>query len=125
MRFLDLLRQAADPLVYAAILLVFAVGIIRCVAPVAANRRQILRGIRRVRSAATRNDWQEDTFLGKKCHKYSYETTQKRKTATWTVWVYKGFILKSISKLGRRESVIEVTELKENASVPAEVFDIP
>ena len=65
MRFLDVLRQAADPLVYTAILLVFAVGIIRCVAPVAANRRQILRGIRRVRSASTRNDWQEDAFLGK------------------------------------------------------------
>ena len=70
-------------------------------------------------------DLGEDTFLGKKCHKYSYETTQKRKTVNWTVWVYKGFILKSISKMGRRESIVEVTELKENASVPAEVFDIP
>lgn len=70
-------------------------------------------------------DLGEDSFLGKSCHKYSYETTQKRKTVSWTVWVYKGFVLKTITKMGKRESVIEVTSLKENVSVPAEVFETP
>ena len=66
-----------------------------------------------------------DTFLGKKCTKYSYETIQKRKTVSWTVWVYNGFVLKSITKMGKRENVIEVTKLQENVAVPAGIFDIP
>lgn len=70
-------------------------------------------------------DFGEEAALGKPCHKYSYETVQNRKTCYWTVWVYKGLILKSICKLGKRESIIEVTDLQENVPVPAEVFDIP
>lgn len=64
-KLLSGLSSAAELLVYAAIVVVFAVGVIKCVAPVASNRRRLLRGIRRVRSGATRNDWQEDKFLGK------------------------------------------------------------
>jgi hypothetical protein len=70
-------------------------------------------------------DFGGDTYLGKPCKKYTYETTQNRKKGLWTVWVYKGFILKSICVLGKRESIIEVVELKENVPVPPEVFDIP
>ena len=70
-------------------------------------------------------DFGGETMFGKPCQKYTYETIQNRKTCYWTVWVYKGFIMKSICKLGKRETIIEVTKLQENVPVPAEVFEIP
>ena len=69
-------------------------------------------------------DLGEDTFLGKLCHKYSYEVKQNRKKGLWTVWIYKGFILKAHCSLGHLESDIEVIELRENVPVPAEVFNV-
>lgn len=65
----------------------------------------------------------DETVLGKPCKKYSYELKQNRKTVLWTVSAYKGFPLKTVVKNGKNESVIEVTELKENVSVPKDVFN--
>lgn len=65
----------------------------------------------------------EETVLGKPCKKYSYELKQNRKTVLWTVSAYKGFPLKTIVKNGKSQSVIVVTEFKENVSVPKDVFN--
>lgn len=67
----------------------------------------------------------EETFLDRPCMKFTYETTQGRKTCQWTAWVYKGVILKSVAKIGRREVFVEATEFQENVPVPAEVFETP
>lgn len=67
----------------------------------------------------------EETFLGRPCKKFTYETSQGRKKCQWTVWVYKGVTLKSIAKMGRRDVIVEATDFQENASVPAKVFEIP
>lgn len=68
---------------------------------------------------------EEEEVLGRKCRKYTYETTQGRKKVQNTVWVYKGITLKSIMKIGRRETYFEMTDFQENAKVPADVFNIP
>ena len=67
----------------------------------------------------------EETFLDRPCKKFTYETTQGRKTCQWTVWVYKGVTLKSVAKIGRRDVLVEATEFQEDVSVPANVFEIP
>ena len=67
----------------------------------------------------------EETFLDRLCKKFTYETSQGRKTCQWTVWVYKGITLKSIAKMGRREVIVEATVFQENVPVPTEVFEIP
>jgi len=67
----------------------------------------------------------EEEFLGRTCKIFTYQTSQGRKTAMITAWVYKGITLKSIAKVGRRETIFELTELQENVEVPAETFVIP
>lgn len=66
-----------------------------------------------------------EDVLGYDCTKYTYEIMQGRKTCYWTAWVYKGVILKSITKIGRQESTIEATRFEKNVTVPAKVFEIP
>ena len=66
-----------------------------------------------------------DEWLGKPCKLYTYVTIQNRRKCTWKAWVYKGFILRSESKIGRRNVLYEVREFQENAPVPAGTFDIP
>jgi len=67
----------------------------------------------------------EDTFLGKPCKVYTYETVQNRRKVSWKTWVYKGFSLKYEAKYSRRDVLYEVVEFKENVAVPAEKFQIP
>jgi len=67
---------------------------------------------------------EKEEFLGRMCNKFTYETTQGRKTVVTTAWVYKGIILKSVTMIGRRESSFEMTDFQENVKVPAEVFVI-
>lgn len=64
----------------------------------------------------------EETVLGRNCEIYSYEVKQNRKTVLWTVSVYKGFPLKTIIKSGKKVNTVVVTELRENETVPQEVF---
>ena len=68
---------------------------------------------------------EEEEFLGRICRKFTYETTQGRKTVYNTVWVYKGVTLKSVMKRGRQESFFEMTDFQEDVEIPAEVFAIP
>ena len=65
----------------------------------------------------------EEKVMGKTCKIYSYEIKQNRKPVLWTVSVYKGVPLKTIIKSGKKTSTITVTEFKENASVPQDVFN--
>ena len=62
---------------------------------------------------------EKESYRGKSCQKYSYEVLENRKTVYWTVWVYKGFVMKSVARKGKKESIVEVTELKENVPIPA------
>lgn len=55
-------------LVYIVIVLLFIVGIVRCIAPISRTRSTIRRAIRSIKQGATgKRSWQEDTFLGKGC----------------------------------------------------------
>jgi len=63
--FWNAVSWAADYAVYAAIVLVFVLGIVKCIAPVASNKGMLRRGIRLLRDGVSRNAWQEDRFLGK------------------------------------------------------------
>lgn len=54
--------------VYTVIVLLFIVGIIRCIAPISRTRATIRRAIRSIKQGATgKRSWQEDKFLGKGC----------------------------------------------------------
>lgn len=54
--------------VYAVIVLLFIVGIIRCILPISHTRSTIRRAIRSIKQGATgKRSWQEDKFLGKGC----------------------------------------------------------
>lgn len=55
-----------DLLIYAIILFVFIVALIKCVLPVQRNRSLLKRAIRNIRAGAdAKKSWQEDDFLGK------------------------------------------------------------
>ena len=54
--------------VYAVIVLLFIVGVIRCILPISHTRATIRRAIRSIKQGATgKRSWQEDKFLGKGC----------------------------------------------------------
>ena len=64
--FSDVLSGTTSVLVYAAIVVIFAVGIVRCIMPVVHTRNTLRRAIRSIRSTGdTKYAWQEDRFLGK------------------------------------------------------------
>lgn len=67
---------------------------------------------------------EEEEVLGRLCRKFTYETTQGRKTIYNTAWVYKGITMKSVMKQGRRESYFEMKDFQENVTVPTEIFEI-
>lgn len=76
-----------------------------------------------VRAKYKIQDLGSDTYLGRHCEKYYYETKQNHKTVKWTVWTYKGLIIKAHCVNGHLESFIEVNELEENVPVPPEMFE--
>lgn len=67
----------------------------------------------------------QEEFLGRMCTKYTYEIKQGPVRSNYTAWVYKGFTLKLITKVGRREVVFEVTDFQEDVPVSSEVFNLP
>ena len=69
-------------------------------------------------------DLGEEEYGGRTCHKYSYVILQNRKKVYWTVWAYKGVAMKSVAKQGRKETVVEVVELKENVPIPKEILHL-
>ena len=69
-------------------------------------------------------DLGEEEFMGKKCHKYTYMVLTNRKKVYWTIWAYMGIPLKTVVKQGRRESVVEVTELQENVKIPDNILHL-
>ena len=52
-------------LVYAAIVALFVVGLVRCIAPVVHTRNTLRRAVRSIRSEGEKYAWQQDDFLGK------------------------------------------------------------
>ncbi len=69
-------------------------------------------------------DLGEEECMGKPCHKYAYVVIQNRKKVDWTVWAYKGFPMKYVIRQGRKESIVETVELRENAPVPKEILHL-
>jgi len=58
--------SAVNLLVYAVILFVFILGLVKCVAPVLHNRGLLKRAIRNIRAGEdAKQSWQEDDFLGR------------------------------------------------------------
>ncbi len=66
MQVLDFLSGSwLDMLVYAIIIFVFVIALVKCVAPVLHNRNLLRRAIRNIRAGAqAKQSWQEDNFLG-------------------------------------------------------------
>ena len=67
----------------------------------------------------------QEEFLDRMCTKYTYEIKQGPVKSNYTAWVYKGFTLKLITKVSRKEIVFEVTDFQEDVPVAPEVFDFP
>lgn len=66
-----------------------------------------------------------EEFLGKECKKYRSETNQNGVNATATTWIWKGLPLKSVVSAGGMNMTMTVTEIKENATISPDVFEIP
>ena len=67
----------------------------------------------------------EEDVAGKKCKKYSYETSQRGQANTVTAWVWKGIMLKQVASANGMDMTIEVTDIQENATIPADKITIP
>ena len=61
----QLAKNAAEMLVYAAMIVLFVIGILRCIVPVSQCRRQLKRGTRRIRRNDNKEIWQDKRFLGR------------------------------------------------------------
>lgn len=61
----------------------------------------------------------------RECIKYTQEISQMGQTAAVTAWVYKGFTLKAVTKMGGMEVVVEVVEFTEDAYVLPQTFEVP
>ena len=59
------LQDAANMLVYVAIVVLFIFGCLKCVAPVVKNRQILRRAIRNLKGGEGKRSWREDNFLGK------------------------------------------------------------
>jgi len=66
-----------------------------------------------------------ETVCGKECTIYKTEVSQQGQTASATVYVWKGFPLKSVTKVSGLELVTEVTEFTEDAFILPQTFEIP
>ena len=60
-----LAKNTAEILVYAAMIILFVIGILRCIVPVSQCRRQLRRGTRRIRRNDNKEIWQDRHFLGR------------------------------------------------------------
>ncbi len=67
----------------------------------------------------------EDSVLGKKCVVYALDTDYNGTPATMTVWIYKGYPMKSETDTGIFKVTTEVTSFEENVDIPSEVLEIP
>jgi len=64
--FSDLITGTANLLVYIAIIVIFIMGIFKCILPVVHTRRLLKKAVRSIRSdVSNKYAWQEDGFLGK------------------------------------------------------------
>lgn len=61
----QLAKNLADSLVYVAMIVLFAVGLLKCIYPVIKSRGQLRRGIRKIKSEESKDAWQDKRFLGK------------------------------------------------------------
>ena len=63
--FSDALSGVSNLVVYAAIVALFVIGLIRCIAPVMRTRGTLRRAIRSIRSEGdTKYAWQQDDVVG-------------------------------------------------------------
>lgn len=67
----------------------------------------------------------KETICGKECTKYTEEISQQGQKANATVWVYKGFPMKSVTAVAGIELVMEVVEFTEDAFILPNTFEIP
>lgn len=61
----------------------------------------------------------------KECKKYTEEISQMGQTAIVTVWVWKGYALKTVTTISGMQIVAEVTQFMEDAFIIPQTFDIP
>lgn len=61
----------------------------------------------------------------KECKKYTEEISQMGQTANVTVWVWKGYVLKTVTSIGGMQIVAEATEFEEDAFILPQTFEIP
>ncbi len=61
----QLAKNLADSLVYVAMIVLFVVGLLKCIYPVIKSRAQLRRGIRKIKSEESKDAWQDKRFLGK------------------------------------------------------------
>ena len=67
----------------------------------------------------------QEEVIGKPCNKYSLEVSQMGQTVSITAWIWKGIALKSITNGGGMTMSETATEIKEGATIDAEVFSVP
>lgn len=58
-------RNVAEILVYLAMVVLFVIGILKCIVPVSQCRRQLNKGARRIRRNDSKETWQDKKFLGR------------------------------------------------------------
>ena len=62
----SLTTDLASALVYAAIVALFVIAMVKCVAPVLNARRLLCRAVRQIKKGEhSKRSWQEEDFLGK------------------------------------------------------------
>jgi len=65
----------------------------------------------------------KETFAGKTCDKYSIDYVEMSMTGTFLVW--EGIALKTEAKVSSMEMQMTAKNVKENADIPAEKFEVP
>ena len=66
-----------------------------------------------------------EDIAGKPCKKYSMEASQMGQSVSATVWIWKGITLKTTSSFNDMTITETATDIKENATVDAEMFKVP
>lgn len=66
-----------------------------------------------------------ETIGDKECIKYIEEVSQMGHVANATVWVWKGYVIKMVTRIGEIQIAAEVTELEEETSILPSLFDVP
>jgi hypothetical protein len=64
-----------------------------------------------------------ERFLGKDCEKYVMDYKEMKMKGTYLVW--NAIPLKTDVDMGGIKMVMEATKIQENASVPADKFEVP